>query len=111
MPVGIGFKSVQGKQADMHVPSCRFGSHKVVCRFCNSENIVPAGVAETCAGCGKMLADSPAEAVLNGTTVYFRKRSRSFVQFCEDNWITWTDCRNIDGYVWVKEECDVSNPT
>ncbi len=93
----------------MHVPTNRFEFHKKICRFCNSENIVPAGVTETCARCGKILTNSPTKIVLDGTTIYFRKKSRSFVQFCEDNWITWTDCRNTDGYVWVKEECDVSN--
>ena len=92
----------------MHIPTNRFGLHSVQCRFCNSLNTVRAGSRDICAECGKVL-NSPVKTNNSGATIYLRKNSASFAQFCEDNWITWADCRNVDGYVWFKEERDVWN--
>ncbi len=93
----------------MNTPTSRFGLHRVSCRFCDSSNIIRAGVSEVCECCGRVLSNSPVKVTRDGATIYLRKGSNSFKQFCEDNWITWTDCRNVDGYVWFKEERDVWN--
>ncbi len=93
----------------MHVPTNRFGIHTVMCRFCDSDNTFVAGTRKVCAKCGRVLEDCPVGLLCGRSTVYIRNATMSFEQFCEDNWMTWIDCRNIDGYIWIKEECDVWN--
>lgn len=93
----------------MHFPTNEFGLHNASCRFCNSNNTFFAGTSRVCAECGKVLKNRPFKAIRGGSTVYLRKTPVSFAQFCDDNWITWTDHRNVDGYVWIKEERDVWN--
>lgn len=93
----------------MHVPSNRFGIHSIPCRFCEFHNTMCAGNNEPCRNCGKVLENRPAETTHDGTRIYIKKPRSTFVQLCDDNWITWADCRNTDGYVWLKGELDIGN--
>ena len=91
----------------MNSPSLEAGFHRTVCRFCGSEEIFEAGSQETCSKCGKVLNNRPFAKELYNTTVYVRKPYSTFTEYCEDNWLTWIDSRNTDGYIWFKGGSDV----